>query len=468
MIQKTTARQKAVCVLLALAMLLGLCACHPSQGDVNKSNEETSKVPDIQLEIEDVPVQYTAEEIAAYAARFTSLTERVIYLTKNLRVDEEIRGDIRAYVAENVLPLLETYQVTVSELEELCLAAETACGAFEEETLLTLEEGIDLLLNFYRNGLTFLGSIRAGGLLYDFTLLWVDYQIQYCDDRYQKYGYKWYLEDANQFRAQREQLVKELGKTAYAEAVGIFFFAFSELESVWKGTASNRNDADLEGEEVLINDAELLMLLQRQADGFCKRTVTARQWQLTAQLLHAWLFADAEVPSDWSTLGQELFMTLQTSDEVAGSLGLVMPQNLRLYAELLRNMESSELTDLRTGEQTLRTVTVCRVLTRTKTSFDEWSAAVSANIRFNGYEQKQAVERAGAWTDYSYYAATTTAADATALYAAITACAEAGDAQSAEAVWCVAEGFLFAHAPYLTYAFVKGLENDRSGEVTQP
>ena len=426
------------CLILALAMLFSVsCGLLPPAPLL----EESAPSDPQRLTVESVQVFYTTEEKDAFAARLTQTVCDICYLSEGLVLSDSQRARVAEYVREEILPIPEAVCVRADELAALLDVV--------EQTLSGLERGkapsLGLLCNGYQEGLSVLGSARMGEILYHALLLCLDREIADCDEKYEKYHYAWYLEDGNRYRAQRTSLIETVGKEDFSVMSGFWFFTLSAVS----GAVS---DEESTTDALLLNDAEILMLLGRQADYFHGRDLSAEQWRITVELLGTWVLSRVQLPEAVPSAPGAVLSALQKDEAYAAQVGMIMPQVLALYASAVSRLSAEDMPILKGTDATARASVICRAVAADEAAFLNVTNALISHASSSDESQAKAIKKLGLTEAYNAYAQTVEPISEQALLEAIRDHAAQGTGDSYAALRDAEERFVFGFLPYVAFA----------------
>ena len=426
------------CLILALAMLFSVsCGLLPPAPLLEESEPSDPQ----RLTVESVQVFYTTEEKDTFAVRLTQTVCDICYLSEGLVLSDSQRARVAEYVREEILPIPEAVCVRADELAALLDVV--------EQTLSGLERGkapsLGLLCNGYQEGLSVLGSARMGEILYHALLLCLDREIADCDEKYEKYHYTWYLEDGNRYRAQRTSLIETVGKEDFSVMSGFWFFTLSAVS----GAVSNEESTT---DALLLNDAEILMLLCRQADYFGGRDLSAEQWRITAELLGTWVLSRVQLPETLPSAARAVLFALQKDEAYAAQVGMIMPQVLALYASAISRLNAEDMPILKGEDATARASVICRALTADEAAFLNVTNALISYASSSDESQAKAIKKLGLTNAYNDYAQTVKPISEQALLEAIRNHGLQGTEESYAVLRDAEERFVFGFLPYMAFA----------------
>ncbi len=431
---------KLAALLLCAALLFSACA--PSAQVPADTGDETDR----RLTVEVLDVSYTEEEIARLSARIAEIMRRALYLADGMVPDTEWREDLQADIAGRRLESFRAHRVTAEELDRLCTSLEetlTELEAAQGSDVASTLSSAELLNAFYCDSVGLLGASRAGAILYDTALFWLDDRIEHCEERYEKYGYERYLREAEELREERRLLVETLGETAFADACATLVLTGTMLPLLVSSSAFA---------DKLLTDAERLLLLQKQAEALSQKPISTAQWRTFFALFKL-------VEDNTNLLGGNLNVlqaaeldALLTADFIS-SLAEAMPRLLEWYGGLTRVLTAEEITEWRQGDADLRLSLLCRAILRDEAGFRAMLLTLSELLASATDAEAALIDRLGESERFSAYAAERAPTTADDLIAALSSAAAAPDGSAAEALSEALRAYFFSILPYATYAF---------------
>lgn len=365
-------------VALTLTVLLCLCgsSCAAPRG------EEDTRAQ--RFTVEQSQTEYPPEFSADAAKRGAELFGRLSLLCKNTPLNEAQLQSLATQLEEQLLPRLEALSIFPYELTALLEQGELLCTRLEgaEDT-----EPLGLFLQFYRTGLSVLSSQKLGGILFSVTELYLSRKAQQCRERYEIYGYQWYLEDANTYTDLKTKLCSAVGEEAFAQITAMAVFVLS-----LGGSAAQQEDSSL----YVLSDEELTVLLRRQADYFCSAALTREQWGSMAQIYTA-LFT----PQGNTLTDAELSALFRSG--YGAQVAQCMPTFLTLYRVVTQAVTPQQIATLRGGEQEEIMLVIAQLLC----SASEEVLALEQQLNVYGYsqssEEEAALRAAGLWAEFLQY-----------------------------------------------------------------
>lgn len=160
---------------------------------------------------------------------------------------EELRA-----LTEDIWKITTEHGISESQYNKIILEAEKNKESFVE--LFTNESpGVEVFRSVYHSLTSGGGADYAGRTLYNLLLFGMDYKYERQMERYDKYGYLYLLEEAEEIKRQKTLLESEIGTSNFSLAVRISVMgAELFLGGAFDGTAAES-----------FSDREVLVILQR-------------------------------------------------------------------------------------------------------------------------------------------------------------------------------------------------------------
>ena len=429
---KTMKTWKHFCALfLILAVMVGQTACVGSDGESVSEDGSTSETMQ-QLVVEAPPAVYSEEFLADILPRTADLCGGLVRLVEGAVLGETQKQELTDSLSESVFPMLLEIPVYDTELEQLLTEAEALCAEAESSQ----KDWAFLFLQLYQNMQRVLDASRAGAIAYRSTGLWLDSQIAVCEERYEKYGNDWDLEDAEAFRDLRNRVTEQIGEPSFTSMTEMLMFMLSAASGAFP------TEETLEGFDV--SDGDLLIILQKQAKIFEESCVTETQWAIFGELFAHW------IPVSDGSLGREELSALKKNQYFANAF-CAMPDLLALYSNAASVLTAEDLNALRQGEASVRASTLCRALLSCEAQARAAANGLRAHCSIASDAEAKVVQKAGLSEMYADFCETYTVAEFEALWNAVRKCAESASAENMEALKQQGIGYLRGVAPYLTF-----------------
>lgn len=369
---------RLACGALALSCLLNFTACR-AEPDAPPSDSS------VRLVIEPCrrTVSYSDAWREAATARITTLAADFLEQTRGLRLNGELLQTLAERVRAQILPLFESLAIDETEYDALLDALENRVRSDGRNS-----GTLALAFRLYRDASAVLGAGRSGELVCHLSQIWLADRAEQCEARYEKYGYSWYLEDAERLRALQTDMTTGLDAGQFAEMIEIaaWFCSFADLRAGVSGLSDG----------ALLTPDELALLVRRLGNSYAAAGETPAQWQIPARLVR-----ELSESATGKTALQSVLLTLSKTGFFTGLAGL-MPELLELYAALAGHMSGAELLILcsDTAAPSERLAVLCRALT----DCAETAATVDAGLRsfapWDSADAEKVLERAGLQSAY--------------------------------------------------------------------
>ena len=423
---------RAVCLMLICGILLCFAGCHdaPSQ-----------EAPQTRLHVETEAVSYTQAFSQDVTPRAVELLFRLIRIMGGPQATDEEREAARTRVQQDLFRSTLRANITQQELEQILSFTQQYCE--EAEAATTDKNAFLAFCRFYQSVVGLIGTTRAGMLTFDGCHLYLTNRIVVCEQRYAQYGYSWYLEDANRYRGQLAALGQELQESTFSDAISVFVVLGSFLTGVLPNEISQKS--------ALLYDAELLQILQMQADRFARLDVTPRQWYLMADIL-----SDIRARSADTALSAQLGVMQKSKQSAA--LAQSMPAFLCLYRATLHHIDEQGISLLRAdATRAQQSGVICEALSHCEAEFLSFTAQLEPLLHTDGVAEQKELKRLGLSQDFEHFLANTVCVDAHALFDVISAYT---DTQDTTALRSASLSYLRTHAPHLAYALSTALTKE--------
>ena len=405
--------RRLIAWLLAALLALGCVSCA----------DEPSEAPALQrLEIEEVSITYSQALLEEMERTCASLLERWTYAVYGMRLSDKERAELSALVKSDVLPILCGVRVSEAEWQMLARAADVYCTTLEKG-----EASFSATADFYSSFMGVLGLARAGEAARRGLAVYLSERILVCEERYRTYGYAWYLEDAERYRAQAKALEGEISASDLAAAMSVA--ALFDLADVRLGTGGWPTGV-------------LLGVWQWQAAHMQASEIPAEKWELMAQML-----SDLQPRTRDTALRAELAI-LQDEGRLA-HLFAAMPELLAFYRLVVEGVQGEELALLREGEPQKATALLCQLICEREEDFLQLLSHLEALCVKESEAEKKAIASLGLTAELEAFFENVPVHSATELFDAVAACAVSGDA---EALYLAGIGYLRGLMPYLAFA----------------
>lgn len=420
-------RMRLLCLLLTVLMLTG---CTPF-------DQAPTRDP-MCLEIKETVPVYSDNFLKISAPRVATLLSQLSRRGGGPIPNESEKQKLCALWQEDILPLAKKALIYENEWEMLLTRCETTVSAFEDKVL-EPNEYFTLLSSLYSNAVAILGSSKAGTLAYECMQLYLKERIAVCEARYEKYGYSWYLTDAQRYRRLLKELTEQLNVTLFCEGLAVLFCFTPFIPTL---SAANTDKLELP-----LYDAELLLFLQKQAKRGKELAIDGEKWGILAELL-----VECMPDGKGNTLLQKEYTVLKDLG-YPRQAAHVMPALLELIEAVTAGLSEADLVKLRENTDP---IVLCATISHAETAFFAFTDALEQHAKTNDNAERIILEKAGLSEAYLTFSDVTPSRTAAELFSAITTCTDTVTVEKAEWFDACFLGYCRSLAPYLTYIMKAG------------
>lgn len=348
---------RLLCALLIFLLLFSLLSCQSREGKVTyKENSH--------FEIVSEEITYSESFMEHANTRFTNLATIATEAYFDIHITETQKQHISESFTTTFLPIFYRIKIYEEELDRMLSAAEENIGADKVLSPLAL----------YESALYNLGSRRSGMLFFELSLITVKDKEETARRRYLQYGEKRYLEDAERC-AQLIASLSDMGEDRFIEALSATALITSTAFSL------NRKN---EENAFLLEDAELLYLLDRQAKGFLETCPTDAEWQTVGALINEL------IPLNASNLPYATMYALKNEGYFHHATR-IMPSVLSLYASVAASLKEAATFSLN-GEKAENTKAILSALKHSEQELRALDASLILYAKTDSERLKHAVE----------------------------------------------------------------------------
>ena len=314
---KKSAFTRLLSALLIFIFIFSLVSCNGGENEIKYD-------PDRHLEIIKEDVTYSDAFIENANRRFTNIAVIIAEAYLDINLNDTQKQSISENFNTTLLPILYRIRIYEDELERLLSSA--------EENITKTE--IISPFSLYESALYSIGSKRSGILFLEISLMIIKNKETTARERYEQYGSERYLKDAEKYAALTASLT-EMGEEKFINAFSAATFITSTAFSLNIKTEENA---------FLLEDAELLFLLDRQAKIFNENTLTDAEWQIIGALINEL------IPINATGLSYATLYALK-NDGYFKSLTRIMPSALSLYASAAASLKEDAKFSLEAEER---------------------------------------------------------------------------------------------------------------------
>ncbi len=416
----------ALCAVTVLSLFS--CTSRKERPDGEGESEQ-------RLMVESVSTVYSEQILEDASTRIASLFGRLLRLGGGPVLDVTQKQKLESRVREEILPRLEQTNIYEEELRELLRVAEEITDAAERGEL---EDSSDLVLlfRFYQSGLATVDTQKMGCTLYCILESWLEYQRDYNRGRYDRYGYKWYLEDASRYEAHLTALHEQIGVDTFSHMTSMLMFGISMVGGLAPDEAA--------GGAFSLTNAEMVMLIRRQAGFFADKQITEAQWTSITAILSEWLKTDTK-----TVVGAQI-EELRKVGYLEG-LASLMPSLLELYRAMANGLTEDMMMEWSSATRPRASI-VSALLLQGKEVFFEFDRRWSTLGKSESDGALASIQKMGLEEEYATFLEKTPAVCADALIEMAATCASADDIASAAVFYDALWGYLRTYLPCMAFA----------------
>ena len=371
---------KWISVWLAVAILFSMAAC--SSSTMNRQ-EHTRQA----LVVETAMSPYSDGMKIRVAERLTEAFKNYYLL---LRTEEEFgtgaRLFMKSFIREQILPILEAQYMTEDELDALCfLLEENYARLASAEKMLTGEDVALWFGDFYRGLSSIIGMSRAGSILYDGTALWLDQRVAHYEELSSSRNDAADAHMLSELKRLRVDLDEKLGEELFSDMVGFLMFGGNLFTGVLDDYLSEDSNS------ISFNDAELKMLLTKQASCLDTRAVTVEQWQVICRVLYTWIPNDISFDDPVRDLVVKPFLHDENADRIAN----LLPCLATLYEDVLHHVTVEDVARFRNEDNLSRLSVISHCLVHCESSTRNLLEALYAFLSETSVEADSLLEEQG-------------------------------------------------------------------------
>ena len=316
-------KNRIIALMLAAVMLFTFASC-------NKNKEEEIPDKDRDLIVEEEEVTYTAENIEEAAERIAAVTAEVVkeYYHKTLTKEEV--DDVKSSFKNKIYPFLTDIPVYCDELFELIECAEE----YVAEVSKSGDYNAEFLLGLYTRFSGVLDGERLGALVYELQMFRLDRKLAQKQEKYDKYGYSYLLEDVENYKALIAR-AEGLGRAKYSEAFSVLMYMISSVAQT----------ADKESGDIGITVGDVIVILEKQAQKYSALDISEAEWIIVGEMSEEFIPARTS-----TTLQGKLLWSLDDEDFFVGASSL-MPDYIAFYVAVTWDIDEANVELIESGEE---------------------------------------------------------------------------------------------------------------------
>ena len=252
--------------IIAFLLLVSMLFCVTSCG---KGNQIPPK--DKVLVREDEAVVYTDEGAVKISDGLVGAAEVLMPKLGYPAIKDKDREKIRTLVSERLIPIAKEIPIYESEMLTLIdVLSETAEDIDPDDEY---TDRLGIIADAYARVSARIDAERLGELIYRLDLEWLNDKLEQTKERYDEYGFPFYLSDIEKYTALIAD-AKALGSMAFSDALSIIMFMASAVFGSF----------DINGGALSVKGGDVLVILKKQGEKFASLGISEREWQTEAAM----------------------------------------------------------------------------------------------------------------------------------------------------------------------------------------
>ena len=396
-------------------------------------NNETPKYDENRrLEISKTDIEYSDEFIGGAKTSFAKIYAKIISVSKGFELSNLERADIEAYFVNECVPMLYKVGVYEHELKNVLSDSSDYVSKTEDEDAFTL------LFSLYRILLQELEAQRSGKIAYELSVSYLENEIKDSYDRYEKYGYSFYLDQAKDYEELLLDVTQTLTEQRFISALSMSAFFTSSLSAI------SKSESEPIESPFSLSDTETTFIISEQGEYFLNLDLSENDWQIYARLLT--LFR----PKSYTTLTSAELYSLG-NDGYFVNAASVMPSFITLYAAATRSLNdlgeySSKASTDGNAKAALNAVFANEEL------LDDLLLAAELHLATKSDSELSAIKSLGRYEDFLSFEEGERKLTSLELKDALRTLMTSENEGVAEEIASLVRSYLFSLAPYATFA----------------
>ena len=289
-----------------------------------------------------------------------------------------------------------------------------------------------LFIRFYSEASHILDGKRAGHLLYELSLLFLGKRLDDTRERYDKYGYSWYLDKIAYYEDLILSVGETLGKDGFISAASMAMFALSLSAGL------TNTDGGL-----ALSDADVLFILKYQGEYFSECDIGADEWRIFAAVFTEF------IPERSATLIDAELYSLKKSGYFI-TLSEVMPKAIDFYRSFTAALSAMGELSL-SGEPEKTASAIASAVIECREELVSLLHLMEEKGKSSTASEADVLRSLGLVSDFEEFAVSHGVIDAEELLSAIEDIAKK-DGTSGDALSSAIISYMLGVAPYITFA----------------
>ena len=345
-------KNRIIAFILLLAMLFGMTSCE-------QKDEITPKDRPLVVESEDVI--YTEEGISEIAEGLVAVADAFAPKLGYPALKEKNREEIRDFARNTLIPIALDNSIYESELLMLCdIALESAEKINKNAPYI---DKLGVMADTYARMTAHIDISRLGALIYELDLELMRDKLAEAEERYDRYGYSYYLADVEKYTALIAD-AENVGAPMFADALSVIMF----ITSAAFGTIGADDDM------LSVKSADALVILRKQSERFSSLNIDEKTWQTVATMCEEFIPDTAS-----SAIHGKLTWTLDDENYFAESAA-VMTDVLGFYSIFASDISPEAKLEIDDGTELQLARAVARELLKHRDDFDALLSAIEAKV----------------------------------------------------------------------------------------
>ena len=389
------------------------------------------------LSVEEVTCELSDIEREEIALNLTDTVSYALFVSEGIVADEKQREEICEYIENELVGIIEESGIDLQSFTEANEAIRRGIALVEEGN-----SSLGAFREVYFQLALGLGNEKSGAFIYRCALIWLDYNADRARERYETYGYEWYLRDFEDFSRLASEMRDRIAEKELSEALGVLFFS----SAIMGGTLIR------DGEEIGIESdgRELEVLLRKQREMLCEYTLDAEDWQTVGEFFFKAFFENSVVDGASGDLLKAELIALRDCPSYSRDIGALVPYFIELYISITEAADADQLEMIMAGgDGAQRTVAMLTVESR-----EALLALLDAikTTELLSDSELDAIAAAGYEDEFEEYSLKRKNISSEEFYSILTLYSEGrSDGLSLR---CGIEDLLFGQAPYITFVFL--------------
>ena len=345
-------KNRIIALFLLVSLVFGMTSCDRGQEIPPK---------DRPLVVESEDVVYTDEGIAEIADGLVKTADILMPILGYPKLKDDERAELHSLTRDRIIPIAREIPIYESELRRIFDILVEELSAISADN--TDTDRLGIIADAYARMSAHVDSRRLGELIFELDLEWMGDSLERAKDRYDRYGYSYYLEDIEKYTALISD-AEQLGSEAFSDALSVFMF----IASASFGTVI------ADGSTVGVKAADILVIMKKQGEKFASLGINEAQWQTVAAMCEE-LIPDAIS----SAIHAKVTWTLDDEDYFT-SAAAVMPDVIDFYEIFTSEISPEAAEGIEEGTELSLALSICRELARNKSALTDLLSAMEEKI----------------------------------------------------------------------------------------